>query len=81
MKADLEVNDYKTKDEINGYINGSADVVGLMCLKPKLSDSKNGPSLKAFESIAQSTKKLYAIHKSLHLKDELQQFLSRGIPK
>jgi hypothetical protein len=24
---------------------------------------------------------LYAIHKSLHLKDELQQFLSRGIPK
>jgi hypothetical protein len=53
-------------------------MISNMRIVPKLSDSKNGPSLKAFESIAQSTKKLYAIHKSLHLKDELQQFLSRG---
>jgi phytoene/squalene synthetase len=33
MKADLYKNDYKNKDEIDGYIYGSADVVGLMCLK------------------------------------------------
>ena len=33
MKLDLEKSDYITEDEINQYIYGSADVVGLMCLK------------------------------------------------
>ena len=33
MKADLVKNDYSTRSEIEGYIYGSADVVGLMCLK------------------------------------------------
>lgn len=33
MKTDLVPRDYKTRDEINRYIYGSADVVGLMCLK------------------------------------------------
>jgi phytoene/squalene synthetase len=33
MKADLVKNDYKSKAEIDEYIYGSADVVGLMCLK------------------------------------------------
>jgi phytoene/squalene synthetase len=33
MKFDLYKNDYTTKEEINEYIYGSADVVGLMCLK------------------------------------------------
>ncbi len=33
MKLDLTKKDYKTKDEYNEYIFGSADVVGLMCLK------------------------------------------------
>ena len=33
MKLDLNKNDYKTVDEYNSYIYGSADVVGLMCLK------------------------------------------------
>lgn len=33
MKADLSKTVYKTKEEYNDYIYGSADVVGLMCLK------------------------------------------------
>ena len=33
MKLDLNKAHYKTADEINDYIYGSADVVGLMCLK------------------------------------------------
>jgi phytoene/squalene synthetase len=33
MKLDLYKKDYKTMDEYNEYIYGSADVVGLMCLK------------------------------------------------
>jgi phytoene/squalene synthetase len=33
MKMDLYKTEYKTVDEYNQYIYGSADVVGLMCLK------------------------------------------------
>ena len=33
MKADLYKTEYKTKEEYDDYIYGSADVVGLMCLK------------------------------------------------
>jgi phytoene/squalene synthetase len=33
MKADIEKKEYKNQDELNEYIYGSADVVGLMCLK------------------------------------------------
>ena len=33
MKMDLYKSDYYTKEEYNKYIYGSADVVGLMCLK------------------------------------------------
>ena len=33
MKLDLSKTDYKTVSEYNEYIYGSADVVGLMCLK------------------------------------------------
>ncbi len=33
MKLDLNKNDYQTKAEYENYIYGSADVVGLMCLK------------------------------------------------
>ena len=33
MKADLYKNEYSTKEEYDAYIYGSADVVGLMCLK------------------------------------------------
>ncbi|MGB2127834.1 MAG: phytoene/squalene synthase family protein [Flavicella sp.] len=33
MRADLTKKTYNTQDEIDAYIYGSADVVGLMCLK------------------------------------------------
>lgn len=33
MRLDLTKNEYHTEDEYNDYIYGSADVVGLMCLK------------------------------------------------
>ena len=33
MKADLHKTEYATKEEYDSYIYGSADVVGLMCLK------------------------------------------------
>tara|TARA_B100000029_G_scaffold455806_1_gene483345 strand:- start:2139 stop:2978 length:840 start_codon:yes stop_codon:yes gene_type:complete len=33
MRKDLTVDEYKTKEEYENYIYGSADVVGLMCLK------------------------------------------------
>ena len=33
MKCDLEKKSYETEEEIASYIYGSADVVGLMCLK------------------------------------------------
>jgi phytoene/squalene synthetase len=33
MKMDLQKNDYNTREEYEQYIHGSADVVGLMCLK------------------------------------------------
>jgi len=33
MKADLEKKEYKSQIELNTYVYGSADVVGLMCLK------------------------------------------------
>lgn len=33
MKADLHKTQYQTKEEYDAYIYGSADVVGLMCLK------------------------------------------------
>ncbi len=33
MRLDLTKNTYTTTDEFNNYIYGSADVVGLICLK------------------------------------------------
>jgi phytoene/squalene synthetase len=33
MRMDIEKKDYKTQEEYQNYIYGSADVVGLMCLK------------------------------------------------
>lgn len=40
MKADLEKKVYTTKEEFDEYIYGSADVVGLMCLKVFVSGDK-----------------------------------------
>jgi phytoene/squalene synthetase len=48
MKLDLNKTAYETEEEYNNYIYGSADVVGLMCLKVFVSgDSEKYESLKA----------------------------------
>ena len=41
MKLDLVKKEYKTVDEYNEYIYGSADVVGLMCLKVFVNGDEN----------------------------------------
>ena len=60
MKADLHKQKYYNTDELNEYIYGSADVVGLMCLKVfvngdrRLYDELKGPAMKlgsAFQKV------------------------------
>ena len=41
MKADLYKTEYQTKEEYDEYIYGSADVVGLMCLKVFVDGDQN----------------------------------------
>lgn len=41
MKADLHKKNYETPDDLNRYIYGSADVVGLMCLKVFVNGQEN----------------------------------------
>lgn len=41
MKADLDKKQYKSKSEMDQYIYGSADVVGLMCLKVFCNNDQN----------------------------------------
>ena len=41
MKADLHITEYATKAEYDEYIYGSADVVGLMCLKVFVNGNDN----------------------------------------
>jgi len=48
MRLDLHKSEYKTEEEYKNYIYGSADVVGLMCLKVFVNgDQKKYDSLKA----------------------------------
>lgn len=41
MKMDLEIKEYNTVEEYKKYIYGSADVVGLMCLRVFVNGSEN----------------------------------------
>jgi phytoene/squalene synthetase len=41
MKLDLVKSDYNSQEEYEEYIYGSADVVGLMCLKVFVSGQDN----------------------------------------
>jgi len=40
MEADLDVTEYNTKEDYENYIYGSADVVGLMCLRVFVNNDK-----------------------------------------
>jgi phytoene/squalene synthetase len=53
MRADLSKQIYQTEEEINEYIYGSADVVGLMCLKVFVKGDK-----KKYEDLKESAMKL-----------------------
>ena len=51
MKADLYKQEYSTTEEINEYIYGSADVVGLMCLKVFVDGNNDDSNIKTFQSL------------------------------
>lgn len=53
MRLDLSKNNYKTQKEYNAYIYGSADVVGLMCLKVFVKGNDN-----MYEKLKMSAMKL-----------------------
>jgi len=53
MRADLEKQEYNTTEEYEDYIYGSADVVGLMCLKVFVQGDQN-----RFEQLKKSAMKL-----------------------
>ena len=53
MKLDLHKTDYLTEEEYKAYIYGSADVVGLMCLKVFV----KGDNLK-YEALKESAMRL-----------------------
>ena len=60
MRLDLTKNAYNTREEIDEYIYGSADVVGLMCLRVfvKGDDNKYNYLKKSAKNLVQLSKKL-----------------------
>lgn len=74
MRADLQKNIYHTKEEYEGYIYGSADVVGLMCLQVFVKGDKE-----KFESLKYSAMKLgSAFQKVNFLRDLKEDYESLG---
>lgn len=71
MKADLHKTQYATKEEYDEYIYGSADVVGLMCLKVFV----NGDD-KMFEDLKQAAMRLGSAFQKVNflrdLKDDFE---------
>ncbi|QXP70368.1 phytoene/squalene synthase family protein [Polaribacter sp. R2A056_3_33] len=71
MKADLFKTEYQTKEEYDAYIYGSADVVGLMCLKVFV-DGDN----KRFEELKEAAMRLGSAFQKVNflrdLKDDFE---------
>lgn len=71
MEADLQVTEYKTKEDYENYIYGSADVVGLMCLRVFV----NNDSAK-FNALKQSAKHLGSAFQKVNflrdIKDDIE---------
>ena len=71
MRADLHKNEYETMEEYNQYIYGSADVVGLMCLKVFV-----GGDQKEYEKLKHSAMKLGSAFQKVNflrdLKDDME---------
>lgn len=72
MKADLFKTEYKTEQEYNAYIYGSADVVGLMCLKVFV----NGDQVK-YDELKDAAQRLGSAFQKVNflrdLKDDLKE--------
>ena len=72
MKADLFKTEYKTEQEYNAYIYGSADVVGLMCLKVFV----NGDQIK-YDELKDAAQRLGSAFQKVNflrdLKDDLKE--------
>ncbi|MBN2664538.1 MAG: squalene/phytoene synthase family protein [Bacteroidales bacterium] len=72
MKMDLEKKNYNTKQEIDEYIYGSADVVGLMCLQVFCKNDFD-----KFEQLKHSALKLGSAFQKVNflrdLKDDMQK--------
>jgi phytoene/squalene synthetase len=67
MKYDLTVNDYKSVTETNEYIYGSAEVVGLMCLRVL-----TGNDDKLYEELLTPAKKLGAAFQKVNFLRDLK---------
>jgi 15-cis-phytoene synthase len=67
MKYDLSVKNYKSTDETNEYIYGSAEVVGLMCLK-----IFTGNNEKLYDDLLLPAKKLGAAFQKVNFLRDLK---------
>ena len=72
MEADLYVTDYTTKEAYENYIYGSADVVGLMCLRVFVNNDEE-----KFNHLKQSAKNLGSAFQKVNflrdIKDDTEQ--------
>lgn len=68
MKLDLHKQNYTTKEEYDAYIYGSADVVGLMCLKVFVRGD-----LEKFEQLKTAAMKLGAAFQKVNFLRDLKQ--------
>ena len=72
MEADLHVKDYKTKEDYENYIYGSADVIGLMCLRVFVNNDND-----KFNALKASAKYLGSAFQKVNflrdIKDDIEQ--------
>lgn len=68
MRADLDKKVYKSKSEMNEYIYGSADVVGLMCLKVFCGKNQN-----LFQSLFVPAMRLGSAFQKVNFLRDMQQ--------
>lgn len=71
MESDLHVTDYKTQEDYENYIYGSADVVGLMCLRVFVNNDED-----KFNTLKQSAKYLGSAFQKVNflrdIKDDME---------
>ncbi len=72
MRMDLYKNEYTTEAEINEYIYGSADVVGLMCLKVFVNGNEN-----EYNSLKDSAMKLGSAFQKVNFLRDLKDDTER----